>query len=386
MTKMIMLRNPNDDMQDKLNKFWTSLSAWMEQQEVIEKYFRGEYTEYDNGWNGGTFYLNIDYEQEYKIQYGESYPEFAIGNRGINIDDIKDYVEIMYERWIKADMHYSFTVEINKRFNKFQLPYKLSSGSVIGKGYKTTESIEVILDHRMFERKIAYSEEMIMSNEMLDKKCALDYIVDALQYFISVQKPDGVDKKYAAAARGICSNQDSKIYAVVKAEISEVMKLSNEYFDIRHNEYLNKAKEKREALEDLQFIEYLYNRVYALLYLLGRKFEMNIQIFGTKKCNDTKKAERFFKERGIKYQFIDMKEKGMSKGEFNSVAQANGGLENMINWDGKDKDLLALIKYIADEDKLEKVLENPQIIKTPVVRNGKQSTLGYQPDVWKGWK
>ena len=60
---------------------------------------------------------------------------------------------------------------------------------------------------------------------------------------------------------------------------------------------------------------------------------MNIQIFGTKKCNDTKKAERFFKERGIKFQFIDMKEKGMSKGEFNSVAQANGGLENMINWE-----------------------------------------------------
>ena len=50
-----------------------------------------------------------------------------------------------------------------------------------------------------------------------------------------------------------------------------------------------------------------------------------------------------------------------------------------------DQDILALIKYIADEDKLEKVLENPQVIKTPVVRNGKQSTLGYQPDVWKGW-
>ena len=81
---------------------------------------------------------------------------------------------------------------------------------------------------------------------------------------------------------------------------------------------------------------------------------MNIQIFGTKKCNETKKAERFFKERGIKYQFIDMKEKGMSKGEFTSVAQANDGLENMINWDGKNKDILALIKYIADEDKLEK--------------------------------
>ena len=113
---------------------------------------------------------------------------------------------------------------------------------------------------------------------------------------------------------------------------------------------------------------------------------MNIQIFGTKKCNDTKKAERFFKERGIKYQFIDMKEKGMSKGEFTSVAQANGGVENMINPDAKDKDTLALIKYIADEDKVDKILENQQVIKTPVVRNGKLSTLGYQPDVWKKWE
>ena len=56
------------------------------------------------------------------------------------------------------------------------------------------------------------------------------------------------------------------------------------------------------------------------------------------------------------------------------------------NWEGKDKDLLALIKHIAEEDKLEKVLENPQVTKTPVVRNGKQSTLGYQPDIWKAWK
>ena len=113
---------------------------------------------------------------------------------------------------------------------------------------------------------------------------------------------------------------------------------------------------------------------------------MNIQIFGTRKCNDTKKAERFFKERGIKFQFIDMKEKGMSKGELTSVASANGGIMNMINPDAKDKDAVALIQYISDEDKLEKLLENQQIIKTPVVRNGKQSTLGYQPDVWKKWE
>ena len=84
---------------------------------------------------------------------------------------------------------------------------------------------------------------------------------------------------------------------------------------------------------------------------------MNIQIFGTKKNFDSKKAERYFKERGIKYQFIDMKEKGLSKGEFQSVCQAIGGYDKLIDTDCKDKDLLALITYIAEEDKAEKILE-----------------------------
>ena len=113
---------------------------------------------------------------------------------------------------------------------------------------------------------------------------------------------------------------------------------------------------------------------------------MNIQIFGTKKCQDTRKAERFFKERGIKYQFVDMTEKGMSKGELTAVSQANGGLDNLINPDAKDKDTVTLLKYIAEEDRLGKLLENQQVIKTPVVRNGKQSTIGYQPDIWEKWE
>lgn len=113
---------------------------------------------------------------------------------------------------------------------------------------------------------------------------------------------------------------------------------------------------------------------------------MNIQIFGTKKNFDSKKAERYFKERGIKYQFIDMKEKCLSKGEFQSVCNAVGGYEKLIDSDCKDKDLLALITYIAEEDKAEKILENQSIIKLPVVRNGKQATIGYQPEIWKGWK
>ena len=113
---------------------------------------------------------------------------------------------------------------------------------------------------------------------------------------------------------------------------------------------------------------------------------MNIQIFGTKKNFDSKKAERYFKERGIKYQFIDMKEKGLSKGEFQSVCKAIGGYNKLIDTDCKDKDLLALITYIAEEDKAEKILENQSIIKVPVARNGKQATVGYQPEIWKSWK
>lgn len=112
---------------------------------------------------------------------------------------------------------------------------------------------------------------------------------------------------------------------------------------------------------------------------------MNIQIFGTKKCNDTKKAQRFFKERGIKFQFIDMNEKEISKGELRSICQAVGGIAAMVNDNCKDKDALALVKYISEEEKEEKLLENQHIIKTPIVRNGKQATLGYAPEVWKGW-
>ena len=113
---------------------------------------------------------------------------------------------------------------------------------------------------------------------------------------------------------------------------------------------------------------------------------MNIQIFGKPKCFDTKKAERYFKERGIKYQFIDMKEKGLSKGEFNAVCQAVGGYEKLIDPDCRDKDLLALIRYIAEEDRAEKILENQKILKVPIVRNGKQAAIGYEPDIWKEWK
>lgn len=113
---------------------------------------------------------------------------------------------------------------------------------------------------------------------------------------------------------------------------------------------------------------------------------MNIQIFGTKKSFDTKKAERYFKERGIKYQYIDMKEKGMSRGEFNSVKQAVGGADALIDDNCRDKELVTLLKYLSDEDKEEKIYEEQHVIRTPIVRNGKCAVIGYCPDVWKEWE
>ena len=111
---------------------------------------------------------------------------------------------------------------------------------------------------------------------------------------------------------------------------------------------------------------------------------MTIQIFGKSKCFDTKKAERFFKERGVRFQSVDLPRYGMSRGELTKVKNALG-LEAMLDPACKDKELLALIQYLAPEARVEKALENPGVFKTPIVRNGKQATVGYCPDVWKGW-
>ena len=110
---------------------------------------------------------------------------------------------------------------------------------------------------------------------------------------------------------------------------------------------------------------------------------MNIQIFGKSKCFDTKKAERYFKERKIKYQLIDLPRFGMSKREFESVKSVVG-LEAMIDEKSKDYDLLKYLAY--DSDRVEKLMEDPSLIKTPIVRNGKKATIGYCPEIWKQWE
>lgn len=113
---------------------------------------------------------------------------------------------------------------------------------------------------------------------------------------------------------------------------------------------------------------------------------MNIQIFGKNKCFDTKKAERWFKERKIKYQYIDLIKYGMSNGEYQSVKKAVGGMRNLIDEKSKDYED-SYIAYLGSEQDIEyKLLDNPNLMKTPIVRNGKQATVGYCPDVWSKWE
>jgi len=110
---------------------------------------------------------------------------------------------------------------------------------------------------------------------------------------------------------------------------------------------------------------------------------MNIQIFGKKKCFDTKKAERYFKERRIKVQNIDLIRYGMSRGEFTSVKNTLG-LEALTDLSAPGAELIPYLAHAADRE--EKLLENPEFLKTPIVRNGKQATVGFCPEVWAKWE
>ena len=110
---------------------------------------------------------------------------------------------------------------------------------------------------------------------------------------------------------------------------------------------------------------------------------MNIQIFGKSKCFDTKKAERWFKERRIKYQYIDIQKYGMSAGEFRSVLSAVG-LERLLDEKAPGAEEVKYLAYASDKE--EKLLENQRLIRTPVVRNGKKATVGYVPETWSEWE
>lgn len=113
---------------------------------------------------------------------------------------------------------------------------------------------------------------------------------------------------------------------------------------------------------------------------------MNIQIFGKSKCFDTKKAERYFKERRIPFQSIDLLRYGLSGKEFDAVLRGVGGIDNLIDWN-KNSEQITLMRYMDDPvSKEDKVFDDPSLMRTPIVRNGKLVTIGYCLDIWNTWK
>lgn len=251
------------EKKNTIDKFWTSFKTYFENELPYQDILKDECIRYDN-WDSGTYYIDINYNYQFQLHYGIDFNEEDFSS----INQIKMFIELSFAEWVKPEKRYDYTKIINQIFRKFKLPYKLSKGKIISQGYKTTTIDDKIINFAMLERKIQFAEEMILSQESLDKKCALDYIVDSLQYLVSIQTGDTIKEKYSNAALSICNNKNEKEYTVIKNEIDEVMKIANEYFDIRHNEYLNKSKEIRQPISNPIFIEYLYNRIYSLLYVL----------------------------------------------------------------------------------------------------------------------
>ena len=113
---------------------------------------------------------------------------------------------------------------------------------------------------------------------------------------------------------------------------------------------------------------------------------MNVQILAPRSPSTPRRRSAYFKERRIKVQFIDLKEKEMSKGELTSVMQAVGGIDKLLNPKAKDEETLALIQHLTPSQRFDKLLENQQVLAEPIVRNGKKATVGYCPDVWGAWE
>ena len=260
-----------------VNRFWTAFREWMFAELTSADLLCTQYIEYDN-WNGGTYYLNLDFDSLCRMYFGVPYSNQYEDKDHCAFVDIKSLIELFYRELIQAQKRYRFTVEVNRMLSRFSMPYELKSGKLIKKGYKTSQKNVPIINFQMLESKIQWSEERILGSNWLDKHTALNYITDALQYLLSLinglsnQELTGKSIKQKSALIAT-DNENSKMYSVLIREVNEIQQIVNEFFDIRHNEYLSAStKKEREPLKDSMFIEYLYNRIYGLLFFLKGKY------------------------------------------------------------------------------------------------------------------
>ncbi len=258
---------------EPLKKFWNSFKLWTERELPYLKILKDYHIRYDN-WDNGTYYLDIDMPMEFTKAYGVNY-DGQFDKEYISVSDLKMFIELFYNEFVEN--RYEYTINVNKYFSKFSIPYKLANGKLTKKGYKSTNENTRILNYQMLERKIIWSEEKILGSEKLDKHTALNYITDSLQYILSLIKNECTKgKQIEQKCANLIAKETSKMYSVVKTEVEEIQKIVNEYFDIRHNEYISSSKKVREPINDNVFIEYLYNRIYALLFLLKVSYSKNL--------------------------------------------------------------------------------------------------------------
>lgn len=273
--------NTEQKEKENLHKFWISFSSWYDEQKqkispmFDEKVVYG-HDEFGFWVNDG---INCQEDLHYRIEYGEELQLQILDN--IPFQVIKNYIELIYAKFLKSgtDGRYPFTKQVNDTFTKFGLPYKMAGGKIRKQNYKTSFIPEKILNYEQFERKIAFSEQMILYDDFMDKHSALQYIADAFCFFYSLFKNDGTniltdEKTNIKIAEMVHSNKNEKQYTLIKNEIENVKRIINSDYDIRHNEYYrSEDKSKREALTDIYLVEYLYNRIYALLYVLRLKYK-----------------------------------------------------------------------------------------------------------------
>ena len=270
--------------QSKLKKslflFWTSFYTWFQslKNENInmfqDKYLCGhyelDYYEHEYWVNDG---IQLNENIAYKIEFGTEFKEPT--EKDINFEFVKNYIEFVLSKYIKPakEGRYQFAVQVNNTFKKFNLPYRLSKGKVIKSNYKTSLIPDKILNFEQFERKIEFSELMIIHDDFMDKHTALEYIADSFCFFKSLFK-GGNSERAKEIAKIVTDNENSSMFNELVKEIQSIYEIVDGNFDIRHNEYYNsKIQKHREPLKDVAFIEYLYNRIFALLYLLRLNYK-----------------------------------------------------------------------------------------------------------------
>ena len=247
-----------DIQYDNLKKMMTFLKTYID--DVTENYpykLDSKYLEIVKyGFEDQIVGVNLDLNKEIKLNYGL---DIEYDNLSINIQNINMIAELFYKFLRDKSNRYKYTIDINNAFSRFSLPYRLNCGIVQNSQIITTYNVSLNLNKDKFDDKIKRSLNLIISNDLVDKKCALNLLIDSLDYLIDMQNKKG--KQRLNLCKKVNNDENSKVYAVLSNEINEIHKMANSFFDLRHNE------KAQEALVDSRFIEYLYNRINSILNL-----------------------------------------------------------------------------------------------------------------------